>query len=193
MDRATRGILELARSVLGKLDLDEVLNQVLRAAHDLTDARYAALGVLNESKTELARFLTVGIDDATRDQIGALPRGRGVLGALIDHPSPLRLDDVGSHPLSYGFPVAHPPMRSFLGVPILVAGEPYGNLYLTEKAGGAQFARGGFGLLGIEERVALLDGEVEIESAPGQGAVVRAHIPAQRRAEDAPRHAEARA
>jgi two-component system, NarL family, sensor histidine kinase DevS len=140
MDRATREILELSRSVLGKLDLDEVLKQALTAAHELTDARYAALGVLNESKTELARFLTVGIDDATREAIGALPHGRGVLGALIDHPSPLRVDDVGRHPLSYGFPVAHPPMRSFLGVPILVAGEPYGNLYLTEKEGGAQFS-----------------------------------------------------
>jgi signal transduction histidine kinase len=95
--------------------------------------------VLNDSKTELAQFITRGIDEGERARIGALPRGRGVLGALIERPSPLRLGDVGEHPLSYGFPHGHPPMRSFLGVPILVRGEPYGNLYLTEKSGGAQF------------------------------------------------------
>jgi len=140
MDRATQGILEVARGVLGELDLDVVLDRVLEAAQDLTEARYAALGVLNESKTELARFITRGIDEHTRATIGPLPRGRGLLGTLIDDPAPLRVSDVGEHPRSYGFPHGHPPMRSFLGVPITIAGEPFGNLYLTEKAGGAEFS-----------------------------------------------------
>lgn len=140
MDRTTRGILEVARSVLAELDLDVVLDRVLEAAQDLTDARYAALGVLSESKTELARFLTRGIDEDTRAAIGSLPSGRGVLGVLIKDPVPLRFDDVGGHPRSYGFPPGHPPMHTFLGVPILIEKEPFGNLYLTEKAGGAEFS-----------------------------------------------------
>jgi len=140
-DRAARSLLEIVRGVLGELDLDAVLDRVLEAARELTGAHYAALGVLNESRTELARFVTVGIDEATRAEIGALPRGQGVLGELIEHPAPLRLEDVGKHPRSYGFPAGHPPMRSFLGVPIVIGGAPYGNLYLTEKAHGAQFTQ----------------------------------------------------
>ncbi len=140
MDRTVRGVLDLARDVLAELDLDIVLDRVLESAQDLTGARYAALGVLDESRSELSRFITRGIDDATHAEIGALPRGRGVLGALIEDPVPLRLEDVGRHPRSYGFPRGHPPMRTFLGAPIIVRGLPYGNLYLTEKAGGAQFS-----------------------------------------------------
>ncbi len=139
MDRTTSGILEVARSVLAELDLDVVLDRVLESARELTEARYAALGVLNDSKTELVRFLTRGIEEAAHAAIGSLPRGRGVLGALIEEPAPLRLSDVGRHPRSYGFPPGHPPMHTFLGVPILVGGTPFGNLYLTEKAGGADF------------------------------------------------------
>jgi signal transduction histidine kinase len=140
IDRTTQGILGIARSVLADLDLDQVLDRVLESAQELTEARYAALGVLNEARTELASFLTRGIDEASQAMIGALPRGRGVLGALINDPAPLRLDDVGRHPRSYGFPAGHPPMHTFLGVPILVGGRPFGNLYLTEKAGGADFS-----------------------------------------------------
>ena len=140
MDRAVRGVLDLARDVLAELDLDVVLERVVESAQELTDARYAALGVLDKSRSELSRFITRGIDDATHTAIGALPRGRGVLGALIENPVPLRLADVGRHPRSYGFPPGHPPMRTFLGAPIIVRGLPYGNLYLTEKAGGAQFS-----------------------------------------------------
>jgi signal transduction histidine kinase len=140
IDRTTQGILELARSVLEELDLDQVLDRVLESAQELTEARYAALGVLNESRTELASFLTRGIDEAAQATIGALPRGRGVLGALISAPEPLRLQDVGRHPRSYGFPRGHPPMHSFLGVPIVIGGTPFGNLYLTEKSGGSQFS-----------------------------------------------------
>jgi len=140
IDRTTQGILDVARSVLAELDLDQVLDRVLESAQELTEARYAALGVLNESRTELGRFITRGIDEAAHATIGALPRGRGVLGALIRDPAPLRLDDVGRHPRSYGFPAGHPPMHTFLGVPILVGGTPFGNLYLTEKAGGIEFS-----------------------------------------------------
>ena len=140
MHRATARILDVARSVLAELDLDVVLDRVLQAGQELTDARYAAVGVLSESKTELASFLTRGIDEGTHAAIGRLPRGRGVLGALIKDPAPLRLADIGQHPRSYGFPHAHPPMHTFLGVPILVDGAPFGNLYLTEKAGGVEFS-----------------------------------------------------
>jgi two-component system, NarL family, sensor histidine kinase DevS len=140
MQRVTGGILGVARSVLAELDLDVVLDRVLEAGQELTGARYAALGVLNESKSELMRFLTRGIDEDTHAAIGQLPRGRGVLGALIEDPEPLRLVDIGRHPRSYGFPYGHPPMHTFLGVPILVEGSPFGNLYLTEKAGGAEFS-----------------------------------------------------
>ncbi|MGN6373137.1 MAG: sensor histidine kinase [Solirubrobacteraceae bacterium] len=140
MDRATQRILEVARSVLTELDLDVVLDRVLDAAQELTEARYAALGVLNEDASELVRFITRGIDKSTHTAIGALPRGRGVLGVLIEEPAPLRLRDVEEHPRSYGFPPEHPPMKTFLGVPIRVDGEPYGNLYLTETADGAEFS-----------------------------------------------------
>ncbi|MGN6372482.1 MAG: GAF domain-containing protein [Solirubrobacteraceae bacterium] len=139
MSRAARSVVDIARSVLSDLDLETVLQRVLESARELTGARYAALGVLGESRTELSRFITTGIDDATRAQIGALPRGRGVLGELIAHPAPLRLKKVGAHPHSYGFPHGHPPMDTFLGVPILVDGQPFGNLYLTEKDGGGEF------------------------------------------------------
>ena len=122
--------------MVSEFELEAVLERVLEAAIDLTGARYAALGVLDETKTRLGRFLTRGIDAETRELIGDLPQGRGVLGVLISEPRPLRLHSVSEHPRSFGFPVGHPPMESFLGVPILVRGEPYGNLYLTDKQGG---------------------------------------------------------
>lgn len=140
MDTAIRSVLDLARGILSELELDVVLERVLEAALELTDARYAAVGVLSDTKDELARFLTRGVDAETQAAIGPLPRGRGVLGALIEEPVPLRLADVGRHPRSYGFPHGHPPMRSFLGVPIMIDGTPFGNLYLTEKAAGQEFS-----------------------------------------------------
>ena len=140
MDPGTRSLLSLARSVLGELDVDVVLERVLQASRDLTDAKYAALGVLDEARSTLARFLTLGIDESNRRGIGPLPTGRGVLGELISDPAPLRLADVDRHPRSYGFPPGHPPMRSFLGVPILIDGQPYGNLYLTDKESAPEFS-----------------------------------------------------
>jgi GAF domain-containing protein len=132
-------VLRLARSVLGDLDMTSVLERVIESAQQLTGARYAALGVLDESREALERFITAGIDEPARRAIGPLPTGRGVLGELIRNPAPLRLADVGLHQRSYGFPIDHPPMRSFLGVPVLVDGRPYGNLYLTEKEGADEF------------------------------------------------------
>src|SRR6476646_432081 len=114
--------MSVARDVLGDLEIEVVLARVLDAARELTGARYAALGVLDESRTRLARFVTAGIDEEAKLAIGTLPTGRGVLGELIADPRPLRCDDVGAHPHSYGFPPGHPPMTTFLGAPILVGG-----------------------------------------------------------------------
>jgi signal transduction histidine kinase len=135
-DDRTRRLLDVGRALLAELDPQAVLDLILEEARDITGAKYAALGVLNEQRTELERFVASGIDDATRRSIGELPRGRGVLGVLIKQPRPLRLADVGQHPLSYGFPAGHPPMHSFLGVPIMIRGEAWGNLYLAEKVEG---------------------------------------------------------
>lgn len=134
-----RRLIDIGSSLLSELDLEAVLKSVVDAARELTDARYAALGVLDRERRELERFIHVGIDEETRREIGNLPRGRGVLGELIREPAPLRLRDVEVHPHAYGFPPGHPPMHSFLGVPISVRGETYGNLYMTGKQGAAQF------------------------------------------------------
>ena len=125
--------------MVSKHDPEAVLEQVLEAARELTGARYAAIGVLDDDKRELARFLTVGIDDELRQRIGPLPRGHGILGELIRDPQPLRLARISEHPRSYGFPAEHPPMETFLGVPVMIRGEVFGNLYLTEKRGGSEF------------------------------------------------------
>jgi signal transduction histidine kinase len=131
-----RRLIDVGRSLVAQLDLEAVLGEVVEVARDLTGARYAALGILDGDRRELDRFIYLGIDEGTRAAIGDLPRGRGVLGELIRNPATLRLHEVGEHPRSYGFPPAHPPMHSFLGVPIVVRGQAYGNLYLTEKEGG---------------------------------------------------------
>jgi len=135
-DNTLRRLIEAMPDVISELEVDAVLERVLAVACELTDCKYAALGVLDEDRHELERFLTRGVSDEVREEIGDPPRGRGVLGVLIEHPVPLRLADVGSHPKSYGFPPGHPPMTSFLGVPIRIRGEAWGNLYLTEKRDG---------------------------------------------------------
>jgi signal transduction histidine kinase len=138
-NRRLRRLIAVGRSLVSRLDLEGVLDLVLDAARELTGARYAALGILDERKRELERFLTLGIDEETRAAIGDLPRGHGVLGELIRHAEPLRLADVSGHPRAHGFPPSHPRMRTFLGVPIKVRGEAWGNLYLTEKESGEEF------------------------------------------------------
>jgi GAF domain-containing protein len=132
-------LLEVGRGLVSELDLEAVLGQVLEAARDLTGAQYAALGILDEAKQELERFLFIGIDDETRARIGPLPRGHGILGELIRYPEPLRLERISDHPRSYGFPAEHPSMTSFAGVPVMIRDEVFGNLYLTDKEGGEPF------------------------------------------------------
>ncbi|WP_369141939.1 GAF domain-containing sensor histidine kinase [Streptomyces sp. R44] len=132
------GLLEAVMSVGRELDLPQVLRGIVEAAVSLVDAEYGALGVIGEGR-KLSQFLPIGIDDDVRRRIGALPSGHGILGELIRNPAPLRLPELSEHPASYGFPAHHPPMHSFLGVPIRVHDEVFGNLYLTEKRGGADF------------------------------------------------------
>ncbi len=131
-------LLEAVLAVGSDLDLQTVLRRIVEAAATLVDAEYAALGVIGEGD-ELAQFITVGVDEQRIAEIGNLPRGQGILGVLIHDPKPLRLADLAEHPASYGFPPNHPPMRTFLGVPLRVRDEVFGNLYLTEKRGGAAF------------------------------------------------------
>ena len=131
-----QALLEAGLAVASGLEVDEVLRRVVDAAQTLTGARYSALGVLNDSGSELAEFITSGIGDEERRLIGDLPRGRGILGVLIRDAKPLRLADLSEDPRSVGFPPNHPPMRSFLGVPVMAGGAVFGNLYLTEQAEG---------------------------------------------------------
>ena len=133
-----RGLFSAVVAVAAGLELGATLRRIVSAAVDLVDARYGALGVLGHDG-RVVEFVHVGVDQATAERIGPLPRGEGILGLLIDHPVPIRLQDLGTHPASAGFPPGHPTMRSFLGVPVRVRGEVFGNLYLTEKRGGAAF------------------------------------------------------
>jgi len=156
-----RAIVDAGVALASELSLDAVLQKIVEAAAELTGARYAALGVIDTSGRRLERFIVTGLDDETQAAIGDPPHGRGILGALIEDARPLRLADIGSDPRSVGFPPNHPPMSSFLGVPILLRGVAYGNLYLTEKKGGAQFTEED------EELVTLLSSQaaVAIENA----------------------------
>ncbi|MEU7143931.1 GAF domain-containing sensor histidine kinase [Nocardia sp. NPDC046473] len=137
MDR----LIEAMLVVTAGLDLDNTLRTIVHTAIELVDAGYGALGVRETDKNslQLAEFVYEGIDDRTRVMIGDLPRGHGVLGVLIEEPKPIRLTDLSTHPASVGFPEHHPPMNTFLGVPVKVRDEVFGNLYLTEKAGGQEF------------------------------------------------------
>ena len=134
-----RALVDVGIALSSELSLDALLQRTLETAAELTGARYAALGVIDKTGQALERFLTAGIDEETHAAIGDLPRGRGILGVLIREAHPLRLHDIADDPRSVGFPPNHPPMKSFLGVPIVLRGIAYGNLYLTEKAGGREF------------------------------------------------------
>ena len=123
------------------IELPLLLGHLVEEACSLVDARFGALGVLNEDRSGLEQFLTVGLSEAEEKAIGPRPTGRGVLGLLITEPETLRLSDLTSHPDSYGFPACHPPMASFLGVPLRSRGEVYGNLYLTDKVGADEFSQ----------------------------------------------------
>ena len=160
MDRL-RALVEAGVALASELSLDAVLQKIVEAAAELTSARYAALGVLDATGRALDPFIVTGMDAETQTAIGDRPHGRGILGALIEDAEPLRLDDLTKDPRSAGFPPNHPPMRSFLGVPILLRGVAYGNLYLTEKEGGKAFTESD------EELVLMLSSQaaVAIENA----------------------------
>ncbi|MDX6690308.1 MAG: hypothetical protein QOG15_1765 [Solirubrobacteraceae bacterium] len=131
-----RRLLDAGRALVCELELEPLLDRVLRMAQELTGATYAALGILDENRSKLERLVTRGVDDRTREAIGDPPVGLGILGMLIEDPHPVRLADMGLHPRSCGLPAGHPPMKGFLGTPILIGGRAWGNLYLTEKASG---------------------------------------------------------
>ncbi|ABP54044.1 GAF domain-containing sensor histidine kinase [Salinispora tropica] len=133
-----RALLDAVVGISTDLDLRSTLQRIVEAASELAGARYGALGVLGRDRT-LHDFVTHGIDDEQRAKIGELPHGRGVLGLLIDDPRPVRMPDITQHPDSYGFPPNHPPMRSFLGVPVRIRDQVFGNLYLAEKRDAAEF------------------------------------------------------
>ena len=134
-----RGLVETGIALSSELSLEALLRRAIETAVELTGARYGALGVIDRTGTALEQFITVGVDEETKRSIGDLPRGRGILGVLIHNRETLRLSDLGQDPRSVGFPPGHPPMESFLGVPIAVRGTTFGNLYLTEKAEGEEF------------------------------------------------------
>ncbi|HTI78560.1 MAG TPA: GAF domain-containing sensor histidine kinase [Mycobacterium sp.] len=133
------GLVDAMLVVTSGLELDETLRTIVHTAIELVDARYGAVGVRGQDH-ELTEFIYEGIDEEMREKIGHLPEGRGVLGVLIDDPKPIRLDNIAHHAASVGFPPNHPPMRTFLGVPVRIRDEVYGNLYLTEKANGLPFS-----------------------------------------------------
>jgi GAF domain-containing protein len=189
-----RRLVDSGIALSSELSLEALLQGLIDTAAELTSARYGALGVIDRAGTGLEKFITVGIDAETRATIGELPRGRGVLGVLIGDRQPLRLRELGLDPRSVGFPPGHPPMESFLGVPIMLRGTAFGNLYLTEKAGGGEFsaedeeivrllaAQAGVAienarLYGMRERVHLCQGRLELQSSPGTGTTLRVELP----------------
>jgi signal transduction histidine kinase len=131
-----RRLIEVGRTLVVETDPAEVINDALEAARELTGAKYAALGILDSRRSQLEQFMTLGIEESLKERIGHPPHGGGVLGLLIEEPAPLILEEVSEHPRSQGFPPGHPEMHSFLGVPVMIRGEAWGNLYLTEKEDG---------------------------------------------------------
>ncbi|MEO6122424.1 MAG: GAF domain-containing sensor histidine kinase [Ilumatobacteraceae bacterium] len=132
-------LLDAVMAIGSEQTLADVLKRITKTAAALVDAKYAALGVFDDSGVRLAEFITVGLDDDDASQIGPGADGRGLLGLLIAEPTPIRLPDLHAHPDTCGFPVGHPPMTAFLGVPIRLRGVVYGNLYLTDKVSGGEF------------------------------------------------------
>jgi signal transduction histidine kinase len=149
-------LLESGMALSSELSLEALLRKVIETAVELTGARYGALGVIDQTGTGLEQFITVGIEPELQAVIGGLPHGRGILGVLIRDRETLRLDDLTRDPRSVGFPPGHPPMKTFLGVPITLRGIAFGNLYLTEKEGGAEFTTSD------EEIVRLLAAQVAV-------------------------------
>jgi GAF domain-containing protein len=149
-------LLDAVTAVSANLELPLVLGRIVRSACALVNARYGALGVLSPDGEHLVEFVTHGISPEERARIGDLPRGHGILGLLIRDPRPRRLADISAHPDSYGFPPNHPPMHSFLGAPIRIRDEVFGNLYLAERKGGGEFTQSDEAML-----VALASGGID--------------------------------
>src|SRR5919106_1613070 len=145
--RQTAGLVEAGLALASELDLDALLQRIADVAREVVGARYGAVGVVGEDGL-LLRFVYSGIDRETADLIGDLPHGRGLLGVLLEGGRPIRMQEISEHPASYGFPPNHPPMHSFLGVPIVVKDRIFGRLYLTEKQGGSEFTKD-------DERIAM--------------------------------------
>src|SRR5262245_43862259 len=131
-------LLQAGLTLSSELELDAVLQRIIELATELTGARYGALGVLGPDR-RIAEFVTTGLDPHVRAGIGDLPLGRGILGVLIEEARTLRVPDITQDPRAFGFPPNHPPMRSFLGAPVMARGRVFGNIYLTEKRGGDEF------------------------------------------------------
>jgi signal transduction histidine kinase len=146
-NRQTAGLVEAGLALASELDIDALLQRIADLAREVVGARYGAVGVVGEDGM-LLRFVYSGIDDETAAEIGSLPEGKGLLGVLIEGGRPMRMREISQHQQSYGFPPNHPPMHSFLGVPIMVRGKVFGRLYLTEKDGGGEFSKD-------DERIAL--------------------------------------
>src|SRR5256884_9300165 len=138
--RRFESLLSAGVAIFSEHSLERVLQQIVDSAREVVGARYAALGVLAPDRATLSQFVTSGLSQVERERIGDLPRGRGLLGLVISEPRPIRSADINRHPQRYGFPPHHPPMRSFLGVPIVARGEVFGNLYLTAKVGADEFS-----------------------------------------------------
>ena len=180
-DRFER-LLAAGVAIHARHDVDHVLQEVVDAAREVVGARYAALGVLSEDRASLVQFVTSGLDGATRAQIGDLPTGRGLLGHVIREGKPIRSADISQHPQRHGFPAHHPPMKSFLGVPVRGRGGVFGNLYLTEKIGAEEFDA-------EDEAIAVLlaaQAAVAVENArlSGEGERLVAQVRAMQRQRD---------
>jgi signal transduction histidine kinase len=145
--RQTAALVEAGLALASELDLDALLQRIADLARDVVGARYAAVGVIGDDHL-LLRFVYSGIDQETADRIGELPHGRGLLGVLVEGGRPLRMREISDHAESYGFPPNHPPMHSFLGVPIVVRDQTFGRLYMTEKQGATEFSKD-------DERIAM--------------------------------------
>lgn len=145
--RQTAALVEAGLALASELDLDALLQRIADLAREVVGARYAAVGVVGDDGL-LLRFVYSGVDQATADLIGDLPHGRGLLGVLVEGGRPLRMRHISDHPESYGFPPNHPPMESFLGVPIIVRDQTFGRLYMTEKEGAPEFSKD-------DERIAM--------------------------------------
>lgn len=156
-----RRVLQAVLLIEADLELPTLLHHIVEEACSMTNSRYGALGVLNEEGTALAEFITVGLEPEEEARIGPRPTGRGILGRFISDPQPLRVSSLSVHPDSSGFPPNHPPMNSFLGVPIRIRGDVYGNLYLTDKIGWSEFTSDDEALIGA---LALAAG-IAIENA----------------------------